>query len=108
MSLENQKRDDNYIPTPFVDMSTGLLPTKIYVDETTHRLLVNAVITSPTLATESTLAKTVGFDANSDLTITTVTVGSVITETQTDGTKTLTIVTDITDANNITETRTWS
>ena len=44
MGIENHKRDDNYVPTPFVDMSTGLYPTKIYVDETTHRLLTNTVI----------------------------------------------------------------
>jgi hypothetical protein len=62
--MENSKRDDNYITTLLgVDMTTGLLPTKVYVDETTHRLLVSAVITSMPdvvvtgVATEATLAK---------------------------------------------------
>ena len=47
MALENAKRDQNYVTTLMgVDMSTGLVPTKVYVDETTHRLLVSAVVTS--------------------------------------------------------------
>lgn len=28
-----------------VDMTTGILPTKVYVDESTHRLLVSAIVT---------------------------------------------------------------
>lgn len=60
MPKEQANRDDNFVTTLLgVDMSTGLLPTKVYVDETTHRLLVSAVISSPSdLATEATLAKT--------------------------------------------------
>jgi len=47
MASETAKRDDNYVTTLMgVDMTSGLLPTKVYVDETTHRLLVSAVITS--------------------------------------------------------------
>lgn len=47
MSTETAKRDPNYVTTIMgVDLTTGLLPTKIYVDETTHRLLVSAVVTS--------------------------------------------------------------
>lgn len=47
MAIETAKRDPNYVPTLIgVDMSTGLLPTKVYVDETTHRLLVDAAISS--------------------------------------------------------------
>lgn len=47
MGTETAKRDPNYAPTiQGVDMTTGLLATNIYVDETTHRLLVSAVITA--------------------------------------------------------------
>ena len=47
MPIENAKRDQNYKTTlQGVDMTTGLLPTNVYVDETTHRLLVSAIITS--------------------------------------------------------------
>jgi len=47
MAIENAKRDDNYVTTlQGVDMTTGLLPTRVYVDEATHRLLVSAVITA--------------------------------------------------------------
>ena len=47
MALENANRDDNRITTLMgVDMTTGKLPTKVYVDESTHRLLVSAAITS--------------------------------------------------------------
>jgi len=47
MAKETSRRDPNYVPTLIgVDMTTGLLPTRVYVDETTHRLLVSAVITS--------------------------------------------------------------
>lgn len=47
MATETAKRDPNYVTTLMgVDMTTGLEPTKVYVDETTHRLLVSAVITS--------------------------------------------------------------
>lgn len=47
MARETAKKDDNYVNTLMgVDMTTGLLPTKVYVDEVTHRLLVSAVITS--------------------------------------------------------------
>lgn len=51
--MENAKRDQNHVTTIMgVDLSTGNLPTKIYVDEVTHRLLVSAVITSlPALST---------------------------------------------------------
>lgn len=45
MATETSKRDPNYVTTLMgVDMTTGLLPTKVYVDEATHRLMVNAVI----------------------------------------------------------------
>ena len=50
MPVENAKRDQNYVTTlQGVDMTTGLLPTAVYVDETTHRLLVSAVLTSGTV-----------------------------------------------------------
>lgn len=54
--MENSKRDDNYVPTlAGVDMTTGKLPTLLFVDETTHRLLVNAVITSmPAITIDTT------------------------------------------------------
>lgn len=45
--MENAKRDQNFVTTLMgVDMTTGTLPTRVYVDETTHRLLVSAVVTS--------------------------------------------------------------
>lgn len=44
--MENAKRDQNYVTTLMgVDMTTGILPTKVYVDESTHRLLVSAIVT---------------------------------------------------------------
>lgn len=47
MGIESAKKDPNYVSTLMgVDLTTGLLPTKVYVDEVTHRLLVNAVISS--------------------------------------------------------------
>lgn len=47
MSTETAKKDPNYVSTLMgVDLTTGLLPTKVYVDETTHRLLVSAVVSS--------------------------------------------------------------
>lgn len=73
--MEDAKRDRNYITTLMgVDMTTGLLPTRVYVDETTHRLLVSAVVTSgltpasydyvgttyPTATTETWVYKTGG------------------------------------------------
>lgn len=45
MAIETSRKDPNYVSTLMgADLSTGLLPTKVYVDEATHRLLVNAVI----------------------------------------------------------------
>ena len=45
--MENAPRDQNYNAViQGVDMTTGRLPTNVYVDETTHRLLVSAIITS--------------------------------------------------------------
>jgi hypothetical protein len=59
--MENAKRDDNYVTTLLgVDMTTGLVPTKVYVDETTHRLLVSAVITSDTSAPSTSSVTSVG------------------------------------------------
>lgn len=47
MSTETAKRDPNYaITIQGVDMTTGSYPTNVYVDEVTHRLLVNASISS--------------------------------------------------------------
>ena len=55
--MEDAKRDRNYVTTLMgVDMTTGLLPTKVYVDETTHRLLVSAVITSGSRTSTNTTA----------------------------------------------------
>lgn len=49
MAIEDAQRDQNYVPTLLgVDMTTGEEPTKVYVDEDTHRLLVSAVITGST------------------------------------------------------------
>lgn len=46
MAAESAKKDNNYVSTLIgVDMTTGLLPTRVFVDESTHRLLVSAVIT---------------------------------------------------------------
>lgn len=43
---ETAKRDPNYVTTLMgVDMTTGLVPTNVFVDESTHRLLVSAIIT---------------------------------------------------------------
>lgn len=54
MPREYAKRDDNYVTTLIgVDMTTGLLPTKVYVDETTHRLLVSSKVTSGIAAYDS-------------------------------------------------------
>lgn len=45
MAIEAAGRDPNYTPTLMgMDLSTGKLPTRVYVDESTHRLLVNAVV----------------------------------------------------------------
>lgn len=44
---DTAQRDPNYVPYQFVSMTAvnGVhVPTNVYVDETTHRLLVNAVI----------------------------------------------------------------
>jgi hypothetical protein len=59
MSTETAARDPNYVTTLMgVDLTTGLLPTKVYVDETTHRLLVNSAVASfaPLLAGEDLTA----------------------------------------------------
>lgn len=43
---ERSRKDPNYVNTIMaLDLSTGQIPTGVYVDETTHRLLVSAVIT---------------------------------------------------------------
>jgi hypothetical protein len=60
------------------------------------------------IATELTLAKLVGFDENSNITASVVTVGAVKTITETDGVKTLTTVVTSTDPNNISITETWT
>jgi len=57
---------------------------------------------------KNTTEKSVGFDENSDTTISIVTVGSVKTITETDGVKTLTVVINKTDLNNISITSTWT
>lgn len=45
MAIENAKRDQNYYPVILgTDMSTGTYPTKVYVDESTHRLLTNTTV----------------------------------------------------------------
>lgn len=45
--VEAARKDPNYVSTLMgVDLSTGLLPTKVYVDETTHRLLVSSTLSS--------------------------------------------------------------
>ena len=59
-------------------------------------------------AVADTLQKTVGFDVNSDITTTIVTVGAVKTITETDGVKTNTTTVDKTDADNILITNIWS
>lgn len=47
MAVETAKRDPNYRTTiQGVDLSTGLEPTNIYVDEVTHRMLVSAIATN--------------------------------------------------------------
>lgn len=49
-------------------MTTGLYPTNIYVDETTHRLLVSATISSlPTVSSATSTAVTVGSTSTSVL-----------------------------------------
>ena len=69
---------------------------------------INVDVDTTGLATEATLAKTVGFDKNSDLTGSITTVGAVTTIVKTDGVKTLTKVIDETDPNAITTSETWS
>lgn len=45
MATETSKRDPNYVTTIMgVDLTTGNFPTKIYVDETTHRMLTNDLV----------------------------------------------------------------
>ena len=45
MPIENARTDQNYRTTIMgVDMSTGTYATNVYVDESTHRLLTNAII----------------------------------------------------------------
>jgi len=54
MAIETARRDPNYVTTLMAaDMTTGLVPTKVYADETTHRLLVSAVITSGSFSISS-------------------------------------------------------
>jgi phage terminase large subunit-like protein len=49
MATENAPRDQNYNTViQGVDLTTGRLATNIYVDETTHRMLVQASVTMPT------------------------------------------------------------
>lgn len=45
MSIETAGRDPDYVPTEMaMSLGTPHVPTNLWVDETTHRLLVNAVI----------------------------------------------------------------
>lgn len=44
MAIETAKRDPNYVTTIMGVGMSGQLPTDVFVDESTHRLLVNAVI----------------------------------------------------------------
>jgi len=60
------------------------------------------------IATEITLAKTVGFDVNSDITTSIVVAGYVTTITKTDSVKTLTTTVDETNPNNVTISEVWS
>lgn len=41
---ETAQRDPNYVPYVFISQGGNHVPTNVYVDETTHRLLVNATL----------------------------------------------------------------
>lgn len=70
MALENAKRDDNFVTTlQGVDMTTGKLPTRIYVDEATHRMLVSTVVTGG-------VAGALVTEAHDEIALTYVTVGN--------------------------------
>jgi len=69
---------------------------------------INTATEETLQAVADTLQKTVGFDVNSDITTTIVTVGAVKTITETDGVKTNTTTVDKTDADNILITNIWS
>jgi hypothetical protein len=94
----------NYI-LPFKDTSGSA--TQVQLDSD-GKLPVSATISTTGLATETTLAKTVSFDENDDLTVSIVTAGTVKTITETDGVRTRTTVIDKTDPNSIPITVTWS
>lgn len=94
----------NYI-FPFKDASGSA--TQVQLDSN-GKLPVSATISTTGIATETTLAKTVSFDENDDLTVSIVTAGTVKTITETDGVRTRTTVIDKTDPNSIPITVTWS
>jgi hypothetical protein len=115
--MENSKRDENYITTLLgVDMTTGLLPTKVYVDETTHRLLVSAVITSMPdvvvtgVATEATMLKLVKVQFTDDVSIAKTVLGDVTTFVKSGTTNNVSFNTQtiIIDNGANTITKTWS
>lgn len=57
MATENAGRDQNYVTTMIGLGLSQQLPTVVYVDEATHRLLVNAVISGVDVSTLATSAK---------------------------------------------------
>jgi hypothetical protein len=72
------------------------------------KIPVEATIDTGGLATESTLSKLVGFDANANLTGSITTTGAITVIVKTDGVKTLTKTIDETDPNDIITSQVWS